>query len=85
MPKTFIGELIWLKWQINIYKEHLKSNRFNNWVIYNDDRIQEYILPELQTEYTDKWNALMQGLPEILKTYQDSCLICRGARWVVTL
>lgn len=85
MPKQFIGELIWLKWQINIFKEQLKSNRFNNWVVYQSEKINEIVLPELINEYNGKWEAIMQGIPDLLKRYNDSCLNCRGLRWQVTL
>src|SRR5690606_14079781 len=35
------GELLWLKWQINIFQEHMMSNRFNGWVVYTAERIQD--------------------------------------------
>lgn len=85
LSKSFIGEIIWLKWQINIFREQLKSNRFNNWVIYNGEKIQNEILPDLTQQYNEKWNALMNGVYNILKSYNDDCLNCRGRRWVVNI
>lgn len=85
MNKTLIGELLWLKWQINIFKEHLSSNRFNNWVVYNEKKLNEVVLPDLMGDYNTKWTALMGGLYDILRQYNDICLNCRGVRWVVTL
>lgn len=85
MNKQLIGEIIWLKWQINIFKEQLRSNRFNNWVVYAAANITEQILPELTQEYNEKWQAIMNGLPDILKRYNDSCISCRGSRWEVRI
>jgi hypothetical protein len=81
LAKSFTGELIWLKWQMNIYDEHYKSDRFNNWVIYNRDEINKLILPDLQNKYNTKWNDLMGNMLGILKNYRDDCLQCRGIRW----
>lgn len=81
LSKSFSGELIWLKWQIAIFDEQFKSNRFNNWVVYNHEEIQKTILPDLERQYNNKWNALMNGVFGILQTYKDDCLNCRGVRW----
>lgn len=85
MSKSLVGELIWLKWQINIMEEHSNSNRFNNWVVYKEDVLRSDIIPNLQSEYTAKWNALLPGMFSILKTYNDSCLNCRGIKTIVVL
>lgn len=85
MPPTFIGELMLLKWQINIFKEQLMSNRFNNWVVYSDEKLNEVVIPDLTNQYNEKWNALMQGLPDLLRKTKDPCLNCKGSRWVVTI
>lgn len=82
LAPSFSGELIYLKWQIEIFDEQYKTNRFNNWVIYNRDDIQKVILPDLISQYNTKWNQLMDGTLSILKTYRDDCLNCRGVRWV---
>lgn len=82
MATSFTGELIWLKWQIAIFEEQVMSNRFDNWVIYNHDEIRDKLLPQLRNDYTGKWNSMMQGLYGILKNYKDSCLLCKGIRWV---
>lgn len=84
LAKSYSGELIWLKWQINIFEEQVKSNRFNNWVVYNQDKLGDEIT-ELYEKYNAKWNGLMSGMLGILNAYRDSCLNCRGKRWVVNL
>lgn len=85
LAKSFTGELIWLKWQINIFDEHYKTNRFNNWVTYNRSDIAKMILPDLENKYNEKWNSMMEGLYGILETYRDSCLLCRAPRFVTNI
>lgn len=85
MAKSYIGELVFLRWQINVFQEQLSSNRFNNWIIYNREELQKYTIPDLQNTYNARWNALMNALYGILKTYRDECLNCRGTRWVTNV
>lgn len=85
LSKSFAGELIWIKWQILIFEEALKSNRLMPWIIYGRDELKEYELPQLKSNYAAKWNALMDGMSGILKTYNDVCLNCKGIRWVHSL
>lgn len=85
MSKSFSGELIWLKWQILVYEEQYKSNRLSNWVIYNRDEIMDVIIPDLQNRYNTRWNALMAGLQNIVKTYGSDCIICNRMRWAVNM
>lgn len=82
--KSVIGELIYIKARYNILDEQYKSNRFNDWVVYDQEKM-EGIRGELHAEYREKWNRLMQGFYETLKRYRDSCLDCKGVRWVVNL
>lgn len=82
LAPTFSGELIWLKWQLNIMQEQYRTNRFNELVIYQHEELQTTIIPQLKSDYAAKWNQLMDGLFNILKTYKDDCLSCRGVRWV---
>lgn len=84
LSKSFSGELIWLKWQILIFQEHRMSNRFSSMVIYNKEQTEEW-LKELERQYVNKWNSMMQGLFGILKTYKDDCLNCRDARWITNI
>lgn len=83
--KGFTGELLWLKWQILIFDEQLKSNRFNEWIIYNRDELKDYIIPQLKSEYNAKWGDLMGAMPGILNTYKDSCIVCKSIRWVSSI
>jgi hypothetical protein len=85
LSNTFIGELIWLKWQIAIFEEQVLSNRFSEWVVYGAEDIRENVLPSLMSKYNAKWNDMMQGLYGILQTYRDDCLQCRGIRWVTNV
>lgn len=80
----YMGEIIWLKWQINVFDEQYKTNRFNNWVTYNRDTIPD-VIAQLKTEYTEKWNEMMAGLFGLLKQYRDECLDCRKIRWVTNV
>lgn len=82
--KAMFGELIWLKWQINIFREQYMSNRFDNWVIYGREELEKYI-PQLENMYATKWNQMMDGLFGILKQYRDACLDCRSNRWVTNI
>lgn len=79
--KTYIGELIWLKWQSLIFDEQYKTNRFVNWVIYNRDDLPGYI-ESLESQYASQWNNLNAGLYNMLKVYRDSCIDCRSVRFV---
>ncbi len=81
MAKNMMGELIWLKWQINIFEEQIKSNRFSSLVIYNRDELKDTFLPDLEKKYTAKWNVMVGALFNILNSYRDDCLICRNVRW----
>lgn len=81
LTKTFIGEIVWLKARVLLLEEHSKSNRLNNWIIYNREETKEY-LTDVENQYRSKWNTFMEAMPRILKQYRDSCLDCRGARWV---
>lgn len=82
LTAAFTGELIWYKMQELFYEEQYKSNRFNNWTIYNTKQIAEQIIPDLQNKYATKFNAMISGgIMDILKQYQDDCLNCRGIRF----
>lgn len=84
LSQTYIGELIWLKARYNVVEEQFKTNRFNNLIIYSHDDLPA-IMQGLDAEYTGKWNSLMQGLYNILNTYRDSCLSCRGVTFRTNL
>lgn len=85
LTHTFTGELIWYKMQELFYEESLKSNRFSGWTIYDTEQIPRYIA-DLQNKYRDKFNSMVSGgLIDILKTYNDDCLDCRGVRWATNV
>jgi hypothetical protein len=75
----YFGELIWLKWTLNIMEEQYRTNRFNNWVIYNRDEMPD-VINQLRSDYATKWNEMMAGLFGILNTYRDACLDCKGIK-----
>jgi hypothetical protein len=80
MANSFTGELIYLKWQYNIWEEQYKTDRFSTWCVYNREDIKKEILPDIEARYNEKWNAMMDGLYQILLIYRDDCLNCRGIR-----
>lgn len=84
LSKSYSGELIFLKWQIEIFDEEYKTNRFNNWVIYNRSELPG-IIADLNNQYATKWNNMMSGMLGILNAYKDQCLNCRNIRWVVNV
>lgn len=85
LSKSFVGELIWLKWQELIYDEQRKTNRFDGWVLYNRDELPT-IIADLNTQYNTKWNQMIGGgLFKILQAYRDDCLECRGVRTVTNI
>lgn len=77
LSPSYIGELIWLKCRFNVVEEQWKTNRFNNWVIYNREQLPTY-MQILSDEYNAKWSMLLAGLKGILNTYRDGCLNCQG-------
>lgn len=81
LAKLYIGEIVWLKTRVLLLEEHKKSNRLNNWIIYNREETKEY-LTDVENQYRSKWNVFVQSMPRILKQYRDSCLDCKGARWI---
>lgn len=81
--QTFIGELIWLKMQILVFDEQVKTNRFNSWVTYNREEIRSKWIPDLERQYNEKFNSMVGGgMFEMLRQYKDPCLNCRGIRTV---
>lgn len=84
LSKGYSGELIWWKWQANIFREHQKSNRFTNWVIYNHEEMQKWI-DDAESNYNRVWNNLMAGMLGILKSYNDDCLSCKRTRWLTNI
>lgn len=83
-PKLY-GELIWLQWQMMIYDEHYKSNRFNGFVTYNKETIDEVVMPQLQSQYNEKWGYIQANLLNILKVFKDDCLNCKGIRYATNI
>lgn len=83
-PALF-GELMYIKWQMAIYDEQYKSNRFDGLVIYNHKDINEVIMPQLYREYSEKWQGIMGNIKNILSVYKDDCIVCTGIRRVVNI
>jgi hypothetical protein len=83
-PALF-GKLLWLKWQILIYDEQYKTNRWNSLVTYSHEDIDKVIMLQLVNDYNSKWYDLMSGLKGILNAYKDSCLNCQGVRFVTNV
>lgn len=86
LSKSFTGELIWMRMQEYFYEEQYKSNRFSAWTTYNRDDIWNAILPDLRERYANKFNSMVRaGIFNVLQTYKDDCLNCRGIRKVVNI
>lgn len=84
MAKGFTGELLWLKTRILILEEHLRSTRFNNWVIFGRED-SEKLLAELRAEYFAKWQDFAGAAPNLLQAYSGDCIVCNGSKWVVNV
>jgi hypothetical protein len=85
MKSSYIGKLIWLRTRFYILQEQLNSNRFSAWVIYGQPKVKE-LIDAVNAEYNLTWNGMMDGLFNILKNYNDeTCLTCRGIRWVTNI
>lgn len=82
---SLAGELLWLKWQINVFEEQILSNRFNSWVVYNVEQIAEDIVPALYARYRQKWTDMMGSLPTFLAARRDECFDCRRMRWATSI
>lgn len=86
LAKSYIGEIIWLKARYNIADERLHSDRFSPLVIYGKEEAQQ-IKSDINNQYVGKWNELMAGFYNILKSYRgdEECLLCRSSRWFVNV
>ncbi len=84
LSTAYIAELIWLKARVLLLEERLRTDRLNNWIVYNRDEAKEH-RKEVESDYREKWNMLMGGLYDILKNYRDDCITCRGPRFVTNL
>lgn len=79
--KQFIGEIVFYKMRSLIQEERLKSDRLNNFTIYNRDEAKESHI-ELENKYREKWNTFAENLPNMLKNMKDSCITCNRPKWV---
>ena len=84
MSKTFIGEIVWLKSRVMLMEEHLRTNRLNNWTVYNGDELKAYMI-DVENQYREKWNTFITALPNILKSQNDDCFECRNFRWATNV
>lgn len=80
LARTFIGEIVWLKTRILLMQEHLKTDRLNNWIVYDRTEAKDF-LNDLENEYQTKWNVFYKSMPTLLTTYRDDCLQCKGIQW----
>ncbi|WP_276135016.1 hypothetical protein [Polluticoccus soli] len=84
LSQTYIGEIVWLKARVLLMEEHLRTNRFNNWVVYGREETEKYLV-DVENQYRDKWKIFINAMPGILKQFKDDCLVCNGIRWVTNL
>lgn len=81
LASNYLGNIVWLKARILLMEECLRTNRLNNWTIYGTEDLAKY-KADVEGEYNDAWKTFQESLPNILKQFKDSCLDCRGVRWV---
>lgn len=84
LSKGVLGNIIWLKSRLLLLEELIKTDRLNNWTVYNREESKEYY-GQLNGEYVTAWNTFVNSLPNILANMQDECLDCRGIRWMVNV
>jgi hypothetical protein len=75
LSRAYIGKLIYLKARSGLLEERLSTNRLNNWIIYGSDEAEKR-KKEIDMEYVQTWNTLVDSLPNILKNYNSDCLVC---------
>lgn len=80
LSKTYIGNLLYLKSRIILLEKRQHSTRLNDFIIYGEEEAKE-LRVELINEYNGEWNTFVGSLPNILKSYRDDCLDCRGIKW----
>jgi len=86
LTPVFTGELIWYKMQELFWQEAYQSNRFTPFVTYNRDDMVKVYIPQLQDKYSTKFNSMVgEGIFNILKTYKDDCLNCRGIQLITNI
>lgn len=81
LSDSYVGELVWLKTRYLLQEERMHSNRLNNYIVFGTEDAQA-TRDDIHTQYINKWNAFVNAAPQLLRTFRDDCLECRGARWV---
>lgn len=84
LSKGLLGNIVWYKARILIQEMRIQTNRLNNWSAFNREEAEQY-LQQLISEYTTNWNTFVNSLPSVIKNMRDSCLWCRGTRWVTNV
>jgi hypothetical protein len=84
LAPTYIGELVWLRSRELLLEERLRSDRLNNFVVYNTEETKLF-RNEIHNEYIGKWQTFAGSLLNIIKSLGDSCLQCKGVRWVTNI
>lgn len=79
LSRAYIGKLIYLKARSGLLDERINSNRLNNFIIYGKEEAENR-KKEVDMEYVQTWNTLVDSLPNILKNYNSDCLVCAGTR-----
>lgn len=84
LAPTYIGELVWLRSRELLLDERLRSDRLNNFVVYDKEETKRF-RDELHNEYIGKWQTFASSLLGIIQKLGDSCLQCKGIRWVTNI
>lgn len=84
LSKTLVGELIYLKWQIEIFEENALSTRFNEITVYRGEEAAERAAV-LSDEYRAKFKALAKNLKRHISRINTKCVKCLGVKWVTNI
>ena len=84
LASSFTGKLIWLKARLLVMEEHLYSTRLNSIVLWGKDKIEK-LKSDVEKDYVETWNSLVNSLPVVLKKYQGECIVCNGIKIVTNV
>lgn len=79
LPKMYF--LLWYKSGILVLREHVATNRINHIATFGQERAKD-LLVELEAEYKEKYQVLVKGAYNYLRTMKGDCITCNGIRYV---
>lgn len=84
LSKTTLGNIVWMRARYELMESLIKTDRLNNWTVYNRDEAKAFAV-DIYNQYVTDWRTFANSLPNILKNMRDSCLDCRGIRWITVI